>query len=429
MRHVVVGASAAGLAAAEAILSIDPAAHVTLLTEEPHPPYCRPLISYWLAQEIPEDRFPLPSPVLSRVELRTGVRAVALDPEGRRLELASGERLAYDRLCLATGAASKPLGLEGEGAPNVFGFRTRDDARGIAEEIDRGARRALVLGGGLVGVKAALALAARGVETRLCIASPHPLSQTVDEGAGALVAAALEEAGVRVAAGWKPQGLRVEGGRVTAVGFAPGPRWEPCDLVIRGKGVAPRVELFEALGAGSAQGVATDETLATPLPHVWAAGDAVLSFDLAWERPRLHAIWPAAVEQGTVAGRNMAGARESYPGSLAMNAVKIGDLFAVSVGIVRPPEGPYAVRTRREPARRLYRRVVTRQGRLVGAVFAGPDDGAAGVHQAGLLVSAVRAGRRADELPFDPLEDRIHWGRVACAAAVAPAPASAPPCP
>lgn len=93
MRHVVVGACAAGLSAAEALLDLDPGATVTVLTDEPYPPYCRPLLSYALAGDTPDTLFPLPSGVLTRVELRTGARAVALDPREKRLRLASGELL------------------------------------------------------------------------------------------------------------------------------------------------------------------------------------------------------------------------------------------------------------------------------------------------------------------------------------------------
>ncbi len=405
MRYVVVGASAAGLAAAEAVLGLDPGADLTLLTDEPHPPYCRPLLSYALAGDTPDSLFPLPSPALTRLDLRTDTRAVALEPREKRLRLASGEALAYDRLCLATGAGAKSAGLPGEGAPNVVGFRTRADLAAIEAELARGARRAAVLGGGLVGVKAAQALAARGLETALFATSGHLLSQAADAPAAALVAAALEAEGVRVEVGARPVSLVAEGGRVTGVRFAPPRSLEPCDLVVVGKGVAPRTELVAGFGFDATRGVAADGQLRTPLADVWVAGDAALTHDVAWNRPRPNPLWPLAVEQGTLAGRNLAGAAETYPGSLAMNSLRIGDLHLVSAGIVTPPDPTYQEHP--GPQGQTYRKLVTHDGVLVGAVFAGDAD------QAGLLVSAVRAGMRLEELPFDPLGERIHWGRYA----------------
>lgn len=413
MHHVIVGASAAGLAAAEAILSLEPSADVTLLSEEEHRPYCRPLISYRLAGETPDTLFSIPSPAWTSVTLKTGTRAVSLDPVEKLLRLGSGETLAYDRLCLATGAASKPLGLAGEESPNVIGFRTREDLDGIEAEIASGTRRALVLGGGLVGVKAAHALAARGLETLLCITSEHPLSQAVDATAGAMVLGALEADGVRVCVGHRPAELRVAKGRIAEVRFDPPGRVERCDLVIRGKGVAPRTELAAGFGFEASHGLPVDEHLRTPLPDVWAAGDAAAPFDVAWGLPRINAIWPMAVEQGALAGRNMAGAREPYSGGVGMNSLKVAGLYVVSVGVTRPPDGSFRSVCAGGQGEDYYRKVVTREGRLVGAILAGLEGERDAVHQAGMLVSAVRRGARLEELPFDPLDRRARWDRYA----------------
>jgi NAD(P)H-nitrite reductase large subunit len=188
---------------------------------------------------------------------------------------------------------------------------------------------------------------------------------------------------------------------------------EACDLVVRGKGVDPRTELARGFDFDVDSGIPTDAELRTPLPDVWAVGDAALTFDVAHRRQRVNAIWPMAVEQGTVAGRNMAGARQTYEGSLAMNSVRVGELHVVSAGVTRPPDGSYEVRTRGDGSRPGYRKIVLQDGILVGAIFAG------GADQAGLAVSAIRQGARLDELPYDPLDERIHWGRYAFAAGCA----------
>ena len=406
MRHLIVGASAAGLAAADAILTRDATAEVTILSEEPDPPYCRPLISYWLARETPDSLFALPSEFLARTELRLACRAAAILPAVKRLRRDSGEELGYDRLLLATGAASTRVGLGGEEAANVRGFRSREDARAIDAELARGAEKAVILGGGLVGVKAAHALAARGLCATLAIASEHPLSQVVDRVAGDLIAEALAEEGVRVRTGVSPTSFDIRDGRVRSVTFSDGSS-EPCDLVVVGKGVVPRTELFAGLGVDVSAGVPVDQTLRTPWPDVWAAGDAALTYDVAWSRPRLTAIWPMAVEQGGLAGRNMAGADEAYPGSLAMNSLRIGRLHVVSAGITRPPDSTYEERSVTERARGTYRKIVTKHGRLVGTIFAGDPE------QAGMVVTAIRCGARLEDIPFDPLERGIHWGRYA----------------
>lgn len=409
MRYVIVGASAAGLAGAQAILDLDPAAEVTLLSEETDTPYCRPLISYWLSGDTPEDLFPLPSAALLKADLRLGTRVRSLEPQARRLRLDSGEALAYDRLLLATGAASSPLGISGEELPNVRGFRTRSDAGALDAALRAGARRALVLGGGLVGVKAAHALAARGAVVTLCIGSSHPLSQAVDGVAGGLVAEALAEEDIELRTGLTPVGIEDQDGRAAAVVFGSGER-EPCDVAVVGKGVTPRTELVSGLGLDASGGIRVDASMLTALPHVWAAGDAVVAFDAAWGRPRANAIWPMAVEQGALAGRNMAGADETYEGSLGMNSIRVGRLDLISAGITRAPDDSFEETSAFDARRRVYRKLVLKNGRLVGMIFAGKAD------QAGLVVSAIRRGARLDELPFDPLETGIHWGAYAFSA-------------
>lgn len=405
MRYVIVGASAAGLAAARAIRETDSAAEVAVLSEETDPPYCRPLISYWLAGEATEELLPLRVP--DGVEVRLSAEARVLDAERGALTLASGEEVAFDRLLLATGASSARLGVGGEELPNVRALRTLPDARAIDAEVRAGASRALVLGGGLVGVKAAQALAHRGVSVALCIGSAYPLSQVVDEVAGGLVADALAGEGVEVLTGLSPVHVSERGGRAVGVTFAGETSPRPCDLAVVGKGVTPRTELARCPGCDARGGIPVDERLRTPLPGVWAAGDAALAFDVPWARARVNAIWPMATEQGELAGRNMAGAEEVYAGAAGMNSLRVGSLDLISSGVTRPPDPTYEVRAELDRGRRRYRKLVTRRGRLVGMIFAGAAD------QAGLVVAAIRRGARLDELPFDPLEPSIHWGRYA----------------
>ncbi|HSH71039.1 MAG TPA: FAD/NAD(P)-binding oxidoreductase [Deferrisomatales bacterium] len=407
MRYVIVGASAAGLAAAEAIVARDTGAEVLLVSEEERPPYCRPLISYWLAGESPESLFPLPTDVLSKIEFRPGCRATHLDTRARELTLGGGERCGYDRLLIATGADSKDLGLDGEQAGNVFGFRTWGDAAAIDGVVRGGARRAIVLGGGLVGVKAAHALVARGVETLVCVASAGPLSQVADRDAGTLAAAALGEEGIDVRTGYVPAGFRLEAGKVTGVRFERPGTVEACDLVIRGKGVAPRVDLFDGTGVDTRGGIPVDDRLRTPVADVWAAGDVVRCRDLAWGQERSNAIWPVAVEQGRAAGLNMAGADVPYAGSVGRNSVRIGKLHMVSAGVLSPPPEGYESRSRLLPRGMGYRKAVTRDGVLVG--FISVEREQRGPASAGLFVSAVLSGTRAADLPVDPLEPGPNW--------------------
>ena len=194
---------------------------------------------------------------------------------------------------------------------------------------------------------------------------------------------------------------------MTGVRFKAPDAVEACDLVIRGKGVSARVDLFDGTGVDTKGGIPVDDRLRTPVADVWAAGDVVRCWDLAWGDERSNAIWPVAIEQGRLAGLNMAGADVPYEGSVGRNSVRIGKLHVVSAGVLSPPPEGYESRSRMLPRGMGYRKTVTRDGVLVG--FISVEREQRGPAAAGLFVSAVISGTRIADLPVDPLEHGCNW--------------------
>ncbi len=393
MNLVIVGNSAAGVAAAEAARRASPRARITVIGDEGAQAYCRCLIPEILAGTADFSRIILRSGEDLRregIEVAGG-RAVEILPGPGRVMLEDGREIPYDRLLLATGAAPVLPDLPGRELQGVMGFRDYSDALEAVRIAGAGAGDAVVLGGGLVSLKAAHALKKRGfARVTLVVKSPHLMSKQLDPESAGLVGRAFEGMGVRIIFGADASAFLPGpgGGGVGSVLLEDG-REIPAGLVIAGKGVRPRTGLAERAGGAAGRGILVDSCLRTTLPGVYAAGDcAQVAGPGGEEAP--WGLWPLAVEQGRRAGLNMAGREEPWqPGGVAQNAVRFGPLSVISVG--RRGGEEVAVR-RRHPAPGSLRKFFFRDDRLLGYVFVND------IRDAGLYTWLVRSGRRVPGL-------------------------------
>jgi NAD(P)H-nitrite reductase large subunit len=234
--------------------------------------------------------------------------------------------------------------------------------------------QAVVAGGGLVGIKAAEGLHARGLQVRLVVSSGRLLSQAIDDTGAELVRRAMEAAGFIIHL--REDVVALEGQeKVTAAVLRSGVT-VPADVVVVGKGVRPNAAFLQGSGVAVDRGVLVDDYLAATVPGVYAAGDVAQAYDRAWQERRLNAIWGNAVEQGRLAGLNMAGHHTAYRGGIGQNSLVINGLGVISGGMVNPPGAGYEVVTRLAAGRPYYRKAVLQGRRLVGMVAVGPPDGA-----------------------------------------------------
>lgn len=379
MKHVIVGNGPAGMTAALTIRAARPEDAVTVVTADEGAYYSKVREPDLVAGKVDAATLELAGESAIRqagIDLMAGVAVRSLDCGARRLFLEDGRELSYDRLLLATGASpvvppvpglcppsgeaapDTPAGTRGRGAgyplpAGVFALRTLQDARRLAGAAGS-ARGAVVVGGGFIGVHVAWVLAMRGLRVTLIEKMPTLLPGACDPEASALIAGHLERSGIRVMLNTELEALESGGVdlKVRAGGGA-----IPCQLVVLAVGVRPNLALARQAGAAVDEGVITDGTLATTVPDLWAAGDVAQTLDLATGKQAMLPLWPLAVAQGRVAGRNMAGLRSSYRGGLRVNAVHLGPLQVISVGDVFP-SGPSA-------------RVLTTSGAW-GRVSAGP---------------------------------------------------------
>jgi NADPH-dependent 2,4-dienoyl-CoA reductase/sulfur reductase-like enzyme/nitrite reductase/ring-hydroxylating ferredoxin subunit len=301
---VIVGAGAAGAAAAERLRHLGYRGPITLIGDEAPGPVDRPNLSKdYLAGTAPEEWVSLRAPEFydeANVQLRIGDPVVALDVAHKALLLESGATLAYDALLLATGAEPVRLPLDGATQPHVFTLRTLADARAIIAAATT-ARRAVVIGSSFIGLEAAASLRARGLEVDVVSRDAVPLERALGGQLGQFVRQIHEDHGVRFHLSVTPRAIHPD-----AVALDDG-RTLAADLVVVGVGVRPRVSLAEKAGLAVADGILVDAYLRTSAPGIWAAGDAA-----RYPEPRLRTTvriehWVLAQRHGQAAARDMLG--------------------------------------------------------------------------------------------------------------------------
>lgn len=373
-QYIIIGNSAAGIAAVESIRKYDKAGRITVISDEGYPAYCRCLISYYLAGQVKEDKINYRPPAFYKendIELLLNKKVSRVDPPKNRVILEDKNQLGYDYLLLATGASPKFPDIKGIKKSGVFGFRTLKDAKDI-EGLLPVTKTACVLGGGLIGLKAAVGLKKRNSEVKVVVKSRQVLSQMLDFEAASIAQQALEKNGIELVLGQDAAEIIGEGD-IKAVKLDSGKVFG-CSLVVVGKGVAPNIGLAQDAGIKINEGIVADELLQTNIPNVYAAGDCAESFDLTLGKNSINALWPIAVEQGKIAGANMAGSGIRYSGSLGMNSIDFFGLPVVSFGAYKIKEEERASFQElkfRDAGLNIYKKLILKDNRLLGAVLAG----------------------------------------------------------
>ncbi len=390
--YVMVGNSVAAVAAVEAIREVDGAGSILVLGEEGVPAYSRPLISEFFAgrRDIADMVYPRPGFYEDMdATVRTSTKVVACDIRAGTVTTAAGERIAYRALLLATGSRAGMPRIEGLNLEGVFTLTSIEDSQGIKEYLPR-VRRACVIGGGLIGLQAAEALMGLGRQVVVVEFLDRVLARVFDSTGSSLIADLFTSRGATILTGVATRALRAgdaDPTRVAEVVLADGTRI-PADMVIVATGVVPRRELAESAGMDTAAGILVDRFMRTSAPGVFAAGDVAEAHELLTGTRRVVPLWPNAYLQGRVAGLNMAGQDTPFPGGLAMNSSHFFGFPAMSAGMFDPPaEDGYEVLQEYRPGERFYRKLVLKDGRLVGFVSAGDA-----VDRSGVILGLIRAG-------------------------------------
>jgi len=389
MKHIIVGNGVAGVTAAQSIVRADPSAKVHIFGSEPYPYYRRPLLWELIADQIGQDALYFRPPdwyAEHGIHLHLGVRVTSLDYADHRLTLrpgspprvlavagqtlADGSHVKYDRLLLATGGHPFVPPCEGTDKKGVFTLRTLDDAQAIkayatpSSPPRAGGKRggAVVIGGGLLGLETARALRTAGLDVMVVEFFPHLLPRQLDAEGAEVMQSLLEAQGLRIITGGTTEailgderavGIRLKDGRVM-----------PGELVLFSTGIRSEVALAQVAGLEVNRGIVVDEQLQTSAQDVFAAGDA------AEFEGRVYGIIPAAIEQARAAAANMvAPGSVTYTGTLPATTLKVAGVELTSLGESVVEADEYTQLRHVDLAAGHYRKLVLREGRIVGAIL------------------------------------------------------------
>lgn len=361
--YVIVGAGQAGGRAAEAMRAAGFEGRIIMVGAEAYRPYERPPLSKQVltGEAAPDTAFLRPADYYADagIELKLGVRAAAIDRANARLELADGERLAYDKLLLATGSRVRRLSLPGSELEGVHYLRDMDDSRAIADALSRGAR-VVIVGGGYIGLEVAAAARKRDCAATVLEAADSLMRRQVARELGDWYTDLHRAKGVEVVTGAAVEAF--EGGeRVEAVRCADGGRY-PADRVVVGVGVVPNVELAAEAGLAVDDGIRVDEYGRTDDPAIFAAGDVTRHPNpVLGRRVRLES-WQNAQNQAAAAARTMAGEATRY----AQVPWFWSDQYDVNLQMLGLPEAWDDLIRRGEPALGRFSLFYVQAGRIVG---------------------------------------------------------------
>jgi len=388
MTIVIIGNSAAAVGAIEAIRKVDRSIPITVISDEPHSVYSRPLISYLLSGEIkPDQIYYRPKNFYEKNGVQTllGRRVVKADFEKKKVQLENREKISYDRLLIATGGKPFIPKMEGLDIAGVHTFTKLEDVQKISSVLKE-VQRAVVIGGGLIGLKAAEALSKGKIEVTVVELADHILSLTLDETASSILEKALKKEGVHLITSNTVEAILGENG-VESVRLADG-RLLKTQLVVVAIGVVPNVDPFKETSLRIEKGILVNERMETNVPDVYAAGDVTQAYDKILKSYRTIPIWPNAYVQGKIAGYQMTGNKKyQYEGSFMMNSIEVAHIPTISIGLTIPPsENGYQVLKKIDRGSNVYRKVILRGDTIVGAIFTGQID------RAGIMTGLLRDG-------------------------------------
>lgn len=404
MKYVIIGGSAAGIAAAETLRRNDKASSITLVSDEELPLYSRCLLTYLIAGSIDESKLIFKNEGFYKdndIKTYLGKKAVSIDAKKKNVSLEDGTKISYDKLLIATGAAPKLVDIPGVDKKGVFTLRKIEDARAIIESLDK-AKNIAILGGGLIGLRDAYAFRKRGMEVAVIVKSPHILSQMLDEDAARIISSVLEENGIKIMTGIAAK--EIKGKESVEKILLDNGKEYACGLVIIGKGVTPNAELASLAGLKVNLGISVDEFLRTSDRDIFAAGDVAETFDVARGEKRINGLWPAAVEQGEIAALNMPGKKTPYDGALSMNSVDFFGLASISMGVTKPKGEGYEIISK--AGKNTYKKFVLKEKRIVGMVLAGE------VKIAGVVSALIRNKIDVSSIKYALADENFDYAKI-----------------
>ncbi len=303
-----------------------------------------------------------------------------LELDSQIASLEDDEQITWEKLLLAVGGRPIFPEMKGSDKTGVFTFTNLDDAKAIDRFLDN-RRKAVVIGGGLIGISATEALVKRGLDVAVVEMKERILNTILDREASSMAEEVLKQAGVRIVTGHTV--VEVSGRESVEGATLDNGETLPCDLLLVAIGVLPRCELASDVKLATDRGIVVDHHMAANHPDIYACGDATQAYDFVYRENRLSPIWPNAYIGGRTAGFNMAGIATEYPGGTAMNSLNYFGVDITSAGLpTAPREAGYEVTIKQDGS--TYQKIILKDNIIVGMVFVGS------IEKSGIIFGLMR---------------------------------------
>lgn len=367
-KYVIIGDGIAGATAAETIREEDDEAEIKVLTDEPEPLYNRIMLKSYMKGDLPDKKFTRMHDEnwyeKRGIDLELETRVAAVDTEEKKVETEQGEKLGYDKLLVATGGSPRKLPFD-QGYENLYYMWTMQDAERIRKDAEQ-SEKAVVIGGGLLGIDLAVAYASNGAEVDYLIRDENWWSRGLDAEGAEIIHRRLEEKGLNVVTETEVEKFEADDGEIKAAVTSDGENFE-CDSVAVAIGQTPNSSFID-VEKNDLEMIETDKFLQTSDPDVYAAGNMVEYCSPVFNRRIVNGSWDHSEAMGKTAAKNMLGQSEEFD---FVNTYGVGHFDVQFLAIGDWTGEPESERYSEDE----YRRLFYRNGKLVGAVMIGKTEG------------------------------------------------------
>ena len=387
-QYVIIGNGVAAAGCIEGIRSVDKDSKITVVSEEDHPVYCRPLISYYLEKKTDPERMNYRSADFYKkmgCDVFYGKKSIRIDADSKKVVLDDGAELSYTEVCVATGSAPFVPSFEGlDTVEKKFSFMTLDDTFALEKAINKDSK-VLIVGAGLIGLKCAEGLHGRVASITVCDLADRVLSSILDTECATIMQKHLEANGIQFMLG------------DTAVRFEKNfAQMKSCktvefDTLVLAVGVRANTSLLKEIGGDVNRGIFVNDRMETSLESIYAAGDCTEGNDISLGQKRVLALLPNAYMQGRCAGINMSGGNEMYNKAIPINSIGFFGLHAMTAG-------NYSGEVYEEKTETGIKKLFVSDGLLSGYILIGNTD------RAGIYTSLVRDRVPLDSIDFEMLK-------------------------
>lgn len=384
-QYVIIGNGVAAVSCIEGIRSADKEGKITVISEENHPVYCRPLISYYLENKTDTERINYRGADFYEkmvCDVFYGKKAVNIDTSSKTVVLDDGKKIPYTSLCVAAGSSSFVPPFEGlDTVEHKFKFMMLDDALALEKAVTKDSK-VLIIGAGLIGLKCAEGLRERVASITVCDLADRVLSSILDAECGKIIQNHLEKNGIQfmlgdTAVSFEQNSAKMKSGKT--VDF---------DVLVLAVGVRANTSLVKYIGGEVNRGIIVNEKMETTVDSIYAAGDCTEGDDISFGQKRVLALLPNANMQGYTAGVNMAGGDSVFDNAIPMNSIGFFGLHAMTAGT-------YDGEMYEEKGEGKIKRLFTKDGMLKGFILIGTDE------RAGIYTSLIREKTPLDTIDFE----------------------------